>query len=361
MELLKIEEYSSALKVFLKPTSACPEGSNFFYCDKDMKSAILNGSLSFSTYLDSPRYPMLNGVGLHRYVKDTLGIKDAVVDHISGVTWDDCSCNLRVTDISGNAKNKRSIGVMYDGLFKPTGVARELLGDTGFKNEQKALIAISHAEKALRLSGYFTGYNFLTDRRDDADLVDLVRTDKLSKEEELITYIKRYSNNAWYYYRYIADLEGYKDLFDLNSVCLDEYGFLCSLDGTVLSPLSGSVDSYVYRLHAIEAKENDLTRQEMEFEQKRKNLERKKLILKRQEEQLDDDIIECAMDRLAFMEKNNLVNLEVMRSSIQSMNNYDLGRCVKDYLINNKTSAELLMKLQNVAMGNDVDDDFSLF
>lgn len=360
MELLKIEEYSEALKVFLKPTSACPEGSNFFYCDKDMKSVILNGNLNFSASYDSPRYPMLNGIGLHRFVKDTLGIKDAVVDHISGVTWDDCSCNLRVTDISGNAKNKRSIGLMYDGLFRPTGVARELLGDTGFRNEQKALIAISHAEKALRLSGYSTGYNFLTDRRDDADLVDLVRTDKLSKEDELITYIKRYSNNAWYYYRYIADLEKYKDLFDLDSVCLDEYGFLCSLDGAVLSPLSGSVDSYTYRLHAIEAKENDLTRREAEFEQRRKNLERKKLILKRQEEQLDDDITECTMDRLAFMERNNFADLEVMRSCIKDINNYDLGRCVKDYLVNNKKSAELLIRLQNVALGDD-DDDFSLF
>ena len=331
MELLKIEEYSEALKVFLKPTEFCPEGSNFFYCDKDMKSVILEGNLNFSTYLDSPRYPMLNGIGLHRYVKDTLGIKDAVVDHISGVTWDDCSCNLRVTDVSGNAKNKRSIGVMYDGLFKQTGVARELLGDTSFKNEQKALIAISHAEKALRLSGNFTGYNFLTDRRDDAD-----------------------------YYRYIADLEEYKYLFDLDSVCLDEYGFLCSLDGTVLSPLSGSVDSYIYRLHAIEAKVNDLARQETEFEQRRKNLERKKLILKRQEEQLDNDIIECAVDRLAFMERHNFLDLEVMRFNMQDMNNYDLGRCVKDYLMNNKTSAELLVRLQNVAIGNG-DDDFSLF
>lgn len=64
MELLKIEEYSEALKVFLKPTSACPEGSNFFYCDKDMKSVILNGNLNFSASYDSPRYPMLNGIGL---------------------------------------------------------------------------------------------------------------------------------------------------------------------------------------------------------------------------------------------------------------------------------------------------------
>lgn len=29
MELLKIEEYSNALKVFLRPTEAYPEGQNF--------------------------------------------------------------------------------------------------------------------------------------------------------------------------------------------------------------------------------------------------------------------------------------------------------------------------------------------
>lgn len=33
MELLKIEKYSSALKVFLKPTETYLEGQNFFYCD----------------------------------------------------------------------------------------------------------------------------------------------------------------------------------------------------------------------------------------------------------------------------------------------------------------------------------------
>ena len=66
------------------------------------------------------------------------------------------------------------------------------------------------------------------------------------------------------------------------------------------------------------------------------------------------------MDRIAFMERNNFADLEVMRSCIKDINNYDLGRCVKDYLVNNKKSAELLIRLQNVAMDND-DNDFSLF
>lgn len=114
MELLKIEKYSSALKVFLKPTEAYPEGQNFFYCDTDFEDYIKNAkSFNFVSSKDGFRYPVVNGTSLHRTVMNTNNKQGVVVDHISCITWDDCRCNLRETTLRGNAINKRVLGVVY--------------------------------------------------------------------------------------------------------------------------------------------------------------------------------------------------------------------------------------------------------
>lgn len=113
MELLKIEKYSSALKVFLKPTETYPEGQNFFYCDLQFENAIRNAvTLDFTSRDGGYRYAMINGIALHRFVMMSSGRGD-VVDHISGVTYDNCSCNLRITDTRGNNNNKYNLGISY--------------------------------------------------------------------------------------------------------------------------------------------------------------------------------------------------------------------------------------------------------
>lgn len=46
-------------------------------------------------------------------------------------------------------------------------------------------------------------YNFLEDRRNDLDILDLERTGVLSHEESIYKHVLRYAkDNAWYYYRY---------------------------------------------------------------------------------------------------------------------------------------------------------------
>lgn len=86
MELLKIEKYSGALKVFLRPTEDYPEGQNFFYCDPDFEDYIKNAkSFNFVSSKDGFRYPVVNSTSLHRTVMNTNNKQGAVVDHISGV------------------------------------------------------------------------------------------------------------------------------------------------------------------------------------------------------------------------------------------------------------------------------------
>lgn len=165
-------EYSNALKVFLRPTEDYPEGQNFFYCDVQFKNAIRDAViLDFTSREDGNRYAMINGIALHRFVMMSSGRGD-VVDHISGVTYDNCSCNLRITDSRGNANNKNK------GVFS----IRTRCGTypETFTNEVDALIARSYIIKLERELGNGVGYNFLYDRRDDADLVDLVRDEDFS-------------------------------------------------------------------------------------------------------------------------------------------------------------------------------------
>ena len=261
MELLKIEEYSNALKVFLRPTKDYPEGQNFFYCDVQFKNAIRDAViLDFTSREDGNRYAMINGIALHRFVMMSSGRGD-VVDHISGVTYDNCSCNLRITDSRGNANNKYNLGVSYNknkGVFS----IRTRCGTypETFTNEVDALIARSYIIKLERELGNGVGYNFLYDRRDDADLVDLVRTDQLSVEDELNTYLKRYSSNTWCYYRHYIDLLPYKDLF-VTDYLLDDQGFLCDSYGCVLSPLHYGVDLNSKRYKQLEEEEAELAKQ----------------------------------------------------------------------------------------------------
>lgn len=351
MELLKIERYSNALKVFLRPTEAYPEGQNFFYCDTDFEDYIKNAkSFNFVSSKDGFRYPVVNGTSLHRTVMNTNNKQGAVVDHISGVTWDDCRCNLRETTLRGNAINKRVLGVSYqNGYFLVNESVNGFLSRVRYENEQQALMARSFSEKALRFIYDRPIYNFLFDRRDDADLVDLVRTDRLSVDAELIEYLKRYSSNAWYYYRYIADLEPYAYLFNLN-VTLNESGFLCDDFGNLLSPISGYVDETEYRLRSIE-------HEELMLSKKKNDLDHKKDILKRQEEQLDSDIFECAKDRVAFMNKNNLLDLSQFQRDMISRSDEAIGRIVRRRLEHGN----------EVVVDNDEDDfpepldTFSLF
>lgn len=349
MELLKIEEYSNALKVFLRPTEYYPEGQNFFYCDVQFKNAIRDAViLDFTSREDGNRYAMINGIALHRFVMMSSGRGD-VVDHISGVTYDNCSCNLRITDSRGNANNKYNLGVSYNknkGVFS----IRTRCGTypETFTNEVDALIARSYIIKLERELGNGVGYNFLYDRRDDADLVDLVRTDQLSVEDELNTYLKRYSSNTWCYYRHYIDLLPYKDLF-VTDYLLDDQGFLCDSYGCVLSPLHYGVDLNSKRYKQLEEEEAELAKQ-LVF------LERKKNILKKQEERLDEDIHACELDRDAFSKKFGVITLEQLETKALLGSDVELGKYVRGLMVANKmkvTTEDLAMLVR--------DEDFSLF
>ena len=198
-----------------------------------------------------------------------------------------------------------------------------------------------------------TYYNFLEDRRDDADIVDLVRTDKLPAEDEVIEYLKRYSNNAWYYYRYMADLEPYAYLFDAG-ITINDSGFLCDDFGNLLSPLSGYVDEHKHRLQSFEHEESLLNSKAVE-------LERKRNFLKRQEERLDDDIYKYAENKVAFLNKNNLISLTpTLLDNIGDLTDESLGKILRKRIYLERDISSNLQEFYNESE-NFIDDDFNLF
>ena len=45
-------------------------------------------------------------------------------------------------------------------------------------------------------------YDFLKDRRNDLDILDLERTGQISEDEAVYRHVLRYADNAWYIFRY---------------------------------------------------------------------------------------------------------------------------------------------------------------
>lgn len=78
---------------------------------------------------------------------------------------------------------------------------------------------------------------FLEDRSNAIDILDLERTGQISHEESVYRHVKRYSQNAWYYYRY--DLVDYFKEYNIPvpEFALDERGFMVDIDtGRKLCP-----------------------------------------------------------------------------------------------------------------------------
>ena len=141
--------------------------------------------------------------------------------------------NLNVVTNQQNSYNKptRSYAILVN-CFKP-----KLIIDNnyfGFYNSIKFEYKACQLQYRLETE-YLRGilkddyymYNFLKDRRNDLDILDLERTGIISEEEATYKHVIRYAkDNAWYYYRY--NLEQY---FKDNHIPVpdfdeDEQGFM---------------------------------------------------------------------------------------------------------------------------------------
>ena len=103
-------------------------------------------------------------------------------------------------------------------------------------------------------------------------------------------------------------------------------------------------------------KYKQLEEEEAEFEKQLIFLERKKNILKKQEERLDEDIRDCELDRDAFSKKFGVITLEQLEAKALLGSDVELGKYVRGLMVANKmkvTTEDLALLVR--------DEDFSLF
>lgn len=251
MSVIRIEEYTTknsekVLKVILKPTKKFPEGKNFFFTDDNDITRELIESYTWglsernnNLYIvakTSSLYEVRKTIKFHQeYAYRLLDYYPDYIDHINLLSIDNRDINLNVVNAKQNRLNTQSKGYTFSvkrSYFRPN---YNLDGKTyhrgSYKSEPEALIATFNLRQEV-YSDY--NYNFLLDRREDIDIVDLELTGQISMEEAIYLHVKRYvSNNPWYVYRY--------NLFDYcqahNIVIPD---FILDKQGFMIDPITKS-------------------------------------------------------------------------------------------------------------------------
>lgn len=248
MSVQKIEEYrqkdgTDILKVYCKPTSKYPEGSNCFYVDaKDID--VINNYTWFLVYRKSGDMIVAHDDGfyekrnilLHQALATKyLGYLPDCLDHISGCTLDNTDVNLNVVERFQNTLNRPVKGYSFikrDNIFhldiKLKQVARDSIST--IYSEYDACLQRSYIEAVTFrniLKGDYYMYDFFKDRRGDLDIVDLERTGVVNEEEATYRHVIRYAkDNAWYYYRYNLEQYFKDNHIPVPDFDLDEQGFM---------------------------------------------------------------------------------------------------------------------------------------
>lgn len=251
MSVIRVEEYTTknsekVLKVILKPTKNFPEGKNFFFTDDNDITRELIESYTWglsernnNLYIvakTSSLYEVRKTIKFHQeYAYRLLDYYPDYIDHINLLSIDNRDINLNVVNAKQNRLNTQSKGYTFSvkrSYFRPN---YNLDGKTyhrgSFKSEPEALIATFKLREEV-YSDY--NYNFLLDRREDIDIVDLELTGQISTEEATEMHIRRYVElNPWYAYRY--------NLFDYcqahNIVIPD---FILDSQGFMIDPITKS-------------------------------------------------------------------------------------------------------------------------
>lgn len=238
------------LKVWLAPTPQFPNGA-FFYCeacDEDLIWAHKNWSIS------DPKKPYVkatasiaSAVSIYRFhseiAKKHLGYYPEAVDHFNGVEFDCVDrSNLFSVSTDQNNRNKRSRGyrLAYSDSFC---ALIKIHGDSlrpysAVRNEIQALALRNRLEQEY-FSDY--NYNFLTDRRTSLDLLLQEREGVISHDDAIFLYLKKYSDNPWYFFRY--DLANAYNYYGLDKpeegkdYWIAEDGFMVGRNGKRLVPI----------------------------------------------------------------------------------------------------------------------------
>lgn len=209
MAIKKIKCYKQVdgkkiIKVFFEPSITYPHGG-WCYLNEYFEEILRDKQW----YINQGEYicSCSNNNLLHQEIMFlSSGIYPELVDHVSGIRFDNILDNLNSVTVQQNSRNRRkcgyiineyeetasfSVGCSVSGKFIHRGVT---------KTEDVACISQYEIETQAYLD---YNYDFFKDRRDDLHLVDLERTGKISSEAATFRHVMKYARyNAWFVWRY---------------------------------------------------------------------------------------------------------------------------------------------------------------
>lgn len=238
------------LKVRLSPTPQFPNGS-FFYCEaKDYDLVVTHQNWSICSqkhpYVQA-RASIASAVSNYQFhtevAKKYLGYSPEAVDHYNGVEFDCVDRpNLFSVSTEQNIRNQRSKGYRLDrsGAFFASirYHNEEFRPYSNVRNEIQVLELRNQLEQTY-FSDY--NYNFLADRRTSLDLLLQEREGILSHDDAVYLYLKKYSDNPWFYFRYALaeayDYYGLEKPEEGKDYWIASDGFMVNKDGARLVPI----------------------------------------------------------------------------------------------------------------------------
>ena len=246
MAVKGIEKYrqqnsEDVLKVILKPTQKFPEG--YFYCDACDEELVKN----YTWCIHTQRYPYVIanlGSSYNQQTKQfhqekAFNILDEYpnyINHINGVEFDNVNQNLDKVTNQQNSCARPSRGYLIAGRsFQPhVAVNSRQIHAKCTRTEVEAIQLAYQLE--LQYEDY--RYDFLKDRRKDADILNLERTGRISEEKAVYHHVCRYADNAWFYYRYNLTEYFRDNHLKVPDYAIDEEGYMTHpITGQKLCPL----------------------------------------------------------------------------------------------------------------------------
>ena len=248
MAVIKKEQYrqkdgTDILKVYTKPTSKFSEGSNYFYVDA--KDEDIVDSHTWHLFKNGKYISVDVNIGstydfkhlkLYRELAyKYLGYYPDYIDHVNGLELDNTDINLNVVTNQQNALNRPSRGyefVRYNNMFRPKlGFCYGHLRPYSSVATEVEVCQLTHLTETDYLRGILKDdyymYDFLKDRRNDLDILELERTGQISSDEAIYKHVVRYaSDNAWYYYRYNLEQYFKDNHLKVPDYKLDEQGYM---------------------------------------------------------------------------------------------------------------------------------------
>ena len=158
------------------------------------------------------------------------------INHINGIRYDNVNMNLDVVTSQQNCWCKPSKGYSITGRsFVPRiKVNSRQIHAKCTRTEVEACISAYQLE--LQYEDY--RYDFLKDRRKDADILNLERTGRISEEKAVYHHVCRYADNAWFYYRYNLTEYFRDNHLKVPDYAIDEEGYMTHpITGQKLCPL----------------------------------------------------------------------------------------------------------------------------